>query len=640
MGQHDRHQGSVVTSVVDLTSCRNRRSPAWLTMDDLHEPLNTQSTNSESTTFSSPSNSPSRPTPSPPLDYNDPRHYTTLHWPCTRLPRHLPYPLLLTYFFLAVAQSLPTTAINFLLIYDINLTPAAINFTYTLWFQLGVTRPLFTLLSDHVPLFGRRRKPYLIGATVLAMAGNWLMGWQVTGAGNGVIGWGVCVYLFWAVAEAMTDTVVVELGNQQLRQAIHRLGLEEQSVAEQRERRREYGLDSAANGAQQAASAPSAPMSAFARYTSPVDLITQRVKARLQAECMSVRTVGTITAYAFSIVMLRLAGRDYREVILLNTIVFVPAMVAACFIDDKRVKTAFYHMAAVHTDGTAAIADTDSDEETDSPTVHRRLSHPPRPHDDELPNTGPVFLRAKLSQLSISLRLAFLPIVFIFLYYAVPTSADTYYYFLYGGQFSFEAWQADFFSFLALLASLAGTLTYRRFLASTPIPRLFLLTFIAGLLAQTLRLLLVFGKSNWLFGMPPSVFIPVSGAVSSFVGGISNMLPIVLAHQYAPSLYGMEGTVFSLFQVADRLGVVLSGSLAGVLTDWLGIVRGNYERLWVLMVVCMALELPPVCCLPWLLRKKPPPDVEVALTDMKRRNQPPDDSVKVKPHETARIGVA
>ena len=585
-------------------------------MDDLHEPLNAQGPASDSALRLNPPASTTHPLPSFSPDYNDPRHYTPLRWPYTPYPRHLPYPLLLTYFFLAIAQSLPTTAVNFLLIYDINLSPAAINFTYTLWFQLGVTRPLFTLLSDHVPLFGRRRKPYLIGATIVAMAGNWLMGWHVTGAGNGVIGWGVVVYLFWAVAEAMTDTVVVELGNQQVRQAIKRLGLEERNAAEQRERRREYGLSSDDGRDGHAALSPSAPTSAFARYDSPIDVITQRVKARLQAECMSVRTVGTITAYAFSIIMLRLAGRDYREVILLNTIVFVPAMVAACFIDDRRVKTAFYHMAAVHKDGTAAIADTDSDEEVEAATTHRRLSHPPSPHDEELPSSGPVFLRAKLSQLFISLRLAFLPIVFIFLYYAVPTSADTYYYFLYGGQFSFEAWQADFFSFLALIASLAGTLTYRRFLSSTPIPRLYLLTFILGLLAQTLRLLLVFGRSEWLFGMPPSVFIPVSGAVSSFIGGIGNMLPIVLAHQYAPSLYGMEGTVFSLFQVANRLGVVLSGTLAGVLTDGLGIVRGEYERLWVLMVVCMALEVLPVLCLPWLLRKKPPPDVEVAMTDL------------------------
>ena len=587
-------------------------------MNDLHEPLNSQALTSDSISLSTPSASTSRPLPPRSVDYSDASLYTTLRWPHTPFARHLPYPLLFTYFFLAIAQSLPTTAINFLLIYDINLSPAAINFTYTLWFQLGVTRPLFTLLSDHVPLFGRRRKPYLIGATILAMAGNWFMGWHVTGAGNGVIGWGVCVYLFWAVAEAMTDTVVVELGNQQVRQAIKRMGLEERSVVEQRERRREYGLDSEASGGRQAPLSPSPLTSAFARYTSPVDLITQRIKARLQAECVSVRTVGTTTAYAFSIIMLRVAGRDYREVVLLNTIAFVPAMVAACFIDDRRVKTAFYHMAAVHKDGTAAIVDTDSDEETEA-ADQVRLSHPPSPHDNELPSSAPVFLRAKLSQLLISLRLALLPILFIFLYYAVPTSSDTYYYFLYGGQFSFEAWQADFFSFLALIASLAGTLTYRRFLSSTPIPRLYLLTFILGLLAQSLRLLLVFGRSQWLFGMPPAVFIPVSGAVSSFIGGIGNMLPIVLAHQYAPSLYGMEGTVFSLFQVANRLGVMLSGSLAGVLTDALGIVRGDYERLWVLVIVCMALEVLPVCCLPWLLRKKPPPDVEVAMTEVRAK---------------------
>ena len=593
-------------------------------MSDHHERLLPSSTES--------SESASPPSPAPPPLPSAPSHldvsfYTPHRWPCTSLPRHISYPLLCTYFFLSIAQSVPTTAISFLMIYSIQLSPSQLNLAYTLWFQAGVTRPLWGLLSDHLPLFGFRRRPYLLLACGLCVLCTLGMGWDVTGSSpTAFIAWGLGVYLFWAVAEAMTDSVVVEMGNQQVVDALHRLGLTERSRAEQRDRRREYGLETDEDRRQGGGARPAAPsLSAFARYTSPVDVVTQRVKARLQAECMAVRTVGTIVAYALSIGLLRVAQREWREVVVFNALSFVPAIASACFIAERPVRKGMYGLTAVTVTGavvpvTADSAETVEEEMSATPRHAHAAVPPPRPPphvEVELPSTRPAFLRAKWAQLSSSVRVALYPLLFIFCYYAVPSSSDTYYYFLYGGSFSFEAWQADLFSFIALLGSLAGTLCYSRFLSATPIARLFLLTVALSTLAEALRFLLVFQRTD-LVGLSPAVFIPLSGLVSAFIGGIRNMLPIVLAHQHAPRVLGMEGSVFSTFQTADRAGVLVSGAVAAWMTEGLGIERGEWGRLWQLMLACMALEWLPLTLVPFMLRRKPPPDVEIAMQKIDR----------------------
>ena len=488
----------------------------------------------------------SSPSLSPPLDYDDPLQYTPHRWPHTAIPRHVSYPLLFTYFFLGIAQSLPTTAVSFLMIRPpLSFSPALLTTTYNLWFQLGITRPVFSLLSDHYPILRYRRRPYLLLACLLCVVCTLLMASEETaGSTAAFIALGAGVSLWWAVAEAMVDGAVVEMGNEQVQQAISRLGLDDRNREEQRQRRREYGLDTAdapprtqsasASGSElrqsllSASPAPSSSSSStrssFGRYTSPIDLITQRIKARLQSECMAVRTTATIVASAISIALLRWAQRDYREVVALTAIAFLPAIIAAFFITERKAKVAWYGLAAVHVDGTAAIADTDSEEEVESlpssssssllqraTEEDAHLSSPAAlssHHESELPGSRPLFLRAKLSQLWSSLRLAFSPLLFIFLYYAVPSADDAYYYFLYSGDFPFEAWQADLFSFVGLIAALLGTLVYGRFLSSLPVARLFLITTLLSSAVSSLRFLLLFRVTFLFFSAPPAVFIP------------------------------------------------------------------------------------------------------------------------------------
>ena len=565
------------------------------------------------------------PLPPSPPSYTSTHLYTPHRWPLTSIPRHISYPLAFTYFFLSIAQSLPTTAISFLMIYSISLSPALLNTTYTLWFQAGVTRPLWGLLSDQFPIFGYRRRPYLLLTCLLCIVCTLLMGWEVTGSGAvEFIAWGLGVYLFWAVAEAMTDSVVVEMGNAQVVEALERLGLGERSREEQRERRREYGMETEDDRRHPTTTPTPSPLSAFSRYTSPVDIVTQRVKARLQAECMAVRTVGTIIAYALSIGLLRVAEREWREVVIFNAVSFFPAMISACFIQEKSVKVGWYGMTAVTVEGTIPlhVADTDSEEDVEE-EMTQAPHHSPAPQPitpAPLPSTRMSFLKAKWTQLSAALRVAFYPLLFILCYYAVPSSSDTYYYFLYGGTFSFEAWQADLFSFISLLGALAGTLCYSRYLSSTPIARLFLLTTVLGTCADSLKFLLVFQRTEWV-GMSPGVYIPVVGVVGSFIGGIRNMLPIVLAHQHAPRVWGMEGSMFSLFQTADRMGVLISGGVAAWMTEGMGIESGQWGRLWELMLVCMALEWVPLVLVPFMLKRKPPPDVEIDLQTVGKRGR-------------------
>lgn len=307
---------------------------------------------------------------------------------------------------------------------------------------------------------------------------------------------------------------------------------------------------------------------------------------------MSVRTSSTVCAYGISIVLLKLFSP--REVLLANAVSFVPAIFAALTLTERKIQSSYLGMTPVRADGTA-ILDSDSDEEDSQGAA------PPRTKLD--------FLKAKFRQLWISTRVAVLPLIFVFLYYAVPNSADTFYYFLYSGSFSFKAWESELFSFLSLIASLCGTLFYARYLAKVGLKPLFVLVTIIGFGVDMLKVLLAENLvQSW---MSPDIYVPLIQCCGSFVGGIGNMLPIVLAHTYSPRLLGLEGSMFSVFQMSDRLGVIVSSSLAALMTDRLGIENGAFGMMWLFLLICAVLEFVPLFTMPFLLWKKPPPDASL-----------------------------
>ncbi|KAF0691133.1 hypothetical protein As57867_017530, partial [Aphanomyces stellatus] len=74
----------------------------------------------------------------------------------------LPWGLLALYFTQSFLQSFPMTAYGDWLFNEIHMSPATTNFYYALTFFPWNLKPVYALISDNWPIFGYRRKYYIV----------------------------------------------------------------------------------------------------------------------------------------------------------------------------------------------------------------------------------------------------------------------------------------------------------------------------------------------------------------------------------------------------------------------------------------------------------------------------------------------
>ncbi|KAF0730184.1 hypothetical protein Ae201684_012191 [Aphanomyces euteiches] len=74
----------------------------------------------------------------------------------------LPWGLLALYFIQSFLQSFPMTAYGDWLFNEIHMSPATTNFYYALTFFPWNLKPIYALISDNFPIFGYRRKFYIV----------------------------------------------------------------------------------------------------------------------------------------------------------------------------------------------------------------------------------------------------------------------------------------------------------------------------------------------------------------------------------------------------------------------------------------------------------------------------------------------
>ncbi len=100
--------------------------------------------------------------------------------------------------------------LNFYLKQALGWTPVQVTAFITVFNLPWVIKPLYGLISDFVPLFGYRRKSYLIVANVLAIGGYlWIT--QLTAAGDLLIALSLTAYAM-AISSTLCGAVLVENG--------------------------------------------------------------------------------------------------------------------------------------------------------------------------------------------------------------------------------------------------------------------------------------------------------------------------------------------------------------------------------------------------------------------------------------------
>ena len=142
---------------------------------------------------------PSRPIRSPHLMGKPTHEQRTRAW------------LYAVFFLLTMSQALPLTAIQVLLNRDLGLAqkPEVVNKYFAVEFSMSTLKPAYALLSDLLPIFGRKRVPYMVlGAVGYAVA---LQGYARVNNLTSLYAAGIISVIVFAICETGADGALVQL---------------------------------------------------------------------------------------------------------------------------------------------------------------------------------------------------------------------------------------------------------------------------------------------------------------------------------------------------------------------------------------------------------------------------------------------
>lgn len=209
-------------------------------------------------------------------------------------------------------------------------------------------------------------------------------------------------------------------------------------------------------------------------------------------------------------------------------------------------------------------------------------------------------VRDQASKLWAALRdkAIYLPILFLFLWQATPTSDSAFFYFLTNE----IGLRPEFLGRVRLgssIASLVGVWLYQRYLRAVPIGRVLLFTTLASVPLGLSQLILVY-HLNTSWGIPDNWFAFGDSVVLTVLGQLAFMPTLVLAAKVCPP--GVEGTVFAtLMSVFNGAGAV-GAELGAWLTSVLGVTDHDFKNLGTLLLVC---NLSSLLSLPFLVLLPP-----------------------------------
>ncbi|CAI7762818.1 unnamed protein product [Closterium sp. NIES-54] len=175
-----------------------------------------------------------------------------------------------------------------------------------------------------------------------------------------------------------------------------------------------------------------------------------------------------------------------------------------------------------------------------------------------------------------------LPTAFIFLWQATPHS-ETAMFFFTTNELGFGPEFLGRVRLVTALASLAGVGVFNFYLKEVPLRKLFLWTNIAGALLGSTQLLLVTGLNRSL-GISDQYFLLGDSLILTVLGQISFMPVLVLAARVCPP--GIEATLFATLMSVSNGASVFGGVMGAGLTNWLGVTSSDFTNLPTLIAIC------------------------------------------------------
>jgi BT1 family len=440
---------------------------------------------------------------------------------------------ILTVYFVQGALGLSRLAVSFFMKDELHLSPtdmAAIGGITSLpW----LIKPLYGFLSDGIPIFGYKRRSYLIIAGILGCL-SWLaLGTIVTDTSSAVaaITLGSASV---AVSDVVADSIVVEKSRKLTQGA-----KAEESISP---------LPTAIFDDTGAQSIEYLGVSDENKSGAGLESEVNVAAGDLQSLCWSAAAIGGILSAYFSGSLLQTVSPRF---VFTLTALFPLLISAVSFLIDEKAEVF-------------------------------------RPSLKEFSSTvGSQFTTLKETLINPKI---YLPVLFIFAWQATPTP-DSAMFFFTTGELGFEPEFLGRVRLAASLAALAGVTIYRTFLKDISIKQVILWTSLLSVPLSLTQLMLV-THYNRVLGIPDQVFALTDTVVLTVLGQIAFMPTLVLASTLCPP--GIEGTLFaSLMSIYNAAGTLASELGAG-LTSLLGVTEKNYDNLPTLVLVCSLASLLPL----------------------------------------------
>ncbi|GAX77364.1 hypothetical protein CEUSTIGMA_g4810.t1 [Chlamydomonas eustigma] len=442
-------------------------------------------------------------------------------------------------YFVQGILGLSRLAIQFFFKDDLHVEPAEVALLTGLSSLPWMIKPLYGFITDSIPLFGYRRRSYLVACGLLGTC-SWsvLAFWVDTPSGT--VAAMMCASLATAFSDVVVDSIVVER----------------------------------ARGAPQATS------------------------GSLQSLCWGSAAVGGIASAYFSGSLVE----DYGTRFVFSITALFPLVVscAALLIDEKPVK--FSAAAAAAAPGVIPLSTSSagglkkqytaldvSDDLDNSPNFARSSVA-----SAELLSTSSTLQQRLLHQgrglwQAISRKDILLPTIFVFLWQATPT-ADTAMFYYQTNRLGFSPDFLGRIRFAGSIASLAGIAVYNLYLKKVPLKRMLFWCMILGTILSSTTLILVSGLSK-KWGISDQTFVLGDSVILTVLGQVSFMPILVLAARMCPE--GVEATLFATLMSVLNGGASVGSALGAGITAALGVTSEDFHQLFTLVAICTVATLMP-----------------------------------------------
>jgi folate/biopterin transporter len=398
---------------------------------------------------------------------------------------------ILVVYFVQGILGLARLATSFFLKDELGLSPAEVAAMMGVVSLPWVIKPVFGFLSDSLPIFGYRRRSYLIISSILGCTAWAAMGTVVHSAVAATITITLCSLAI-AVSDVIVDSIVVER-------------IRDESQAD---------------------------------------------TGSLQALCWATTALGgLVTAYLSGFLLEHLS---IRSIFLITASFPLLVLITASLIEDARVKM---------------------------------------PQDFGAAKAQLQKIRAAISQKAI-----WLPVLFVFLWQATPSS-DSAFFFFTTNDLGFGAEFLGRVRLVTSVASLIGVWVFQRFLKAVPLRQIFLWSTLISVVLGLTSLILV-THANRALGIADQWFSLGDSLILTVMGQIAFMPVLILAAQLCPP--GVEATMFAILMSICNLAGILSHESGALLTHWLGVTDTHFENLWQLVLITNLATLLPLPMLHWV----------------------------------------